>query len=298
MMSVTITISRRGAAACCCGVLIGAAVTGSSIAAGCRFEAQGEGRVSAIIDNRTFRLEDGREIRLAGIQTATTGTDALAALIDGRNVTLRGESDAPDRWGRQSAFVFVGRSETPVQGSDAAARGTDASVQALLLEQGEALISADIDDKGCAAELAAAEAAAQQARRGSWAAGVIKNAESPGDILAGIGQFALVEGRVLSVRQAGATFYVNFGRRWTQDFAATISKRMMTSFEAAGISLKSLEGRRIRVRGWVEQRSGPRIELLRVGQIEVVGENEGMVRKNGSRFTEKNVPGSGPGGSW
>jgi hypothetical protein len=113
--------------------------------------------------------------------------------------------------------------------------------------------------------------------------------------LASIGRFAVVEGKVLSVGQAGATFYVNFGRRWTRDFAATISKRMMPSFEAAGINAKSLENRRIRVRGWVEQRGGPRIELLRVGQIEVVGDNEGVIRKSGNRFSEKHVPGIDPG---
>jgi hypothetical protein len=70
---------------------------------------------------------------------------------------------------------------------------------------------------------------------------------------------------------------------------------MINSFEAGGITLKSLEGRRVRVRGWVEQRSGPRIELLRVGQIEVVGENDGMIRKSGNRFTAKHVPGVDPG---
>jgi hypothetical protein len=83
----------------------------------------------------------------------------------------------------------------------------------------------------------------------------------------------VVEGRVLSVRQAGATTYLNFGRNWTQDFAVTIPKRMMAAFEAAGIALKSLEKQKIRVRGWIEARGGPRIEALRVGQIERLGEN-------------------------
>ena len=46
---------------------------------------------------------------------------------------------------------------------------------------------------------------------------------------------------------------------------------MLPAFEAAGIVLKSLENRRIRVRGWVESRTGPRIEALHVGQIEVLG---------------------------
>ncbi len=112
------------------------------------------------------------------------------------------------------------------------------------------------------------------AKQGIWGnASAIKNAESPGDILAGIGRFMVVEGRVLSVRQAGATTYLNFGRNWTRGFAVTIPKRMIATFEAAGISLKSLENQKIRVRGWVEARGGPRIEVLRVGQIERLGEN-------------------------
>jgi endonuclease YncB( thermonuclease family) len=253
---------------CAAAIVLGAiapAVTGPALAAACSFEAQGEGRVSAIIDARTFRMDDGREVRLAGIETVTAaagadGSAALGALVAGRNVTLRGETDAPDRYGRQPAFVFVEQAATPVQNQ--------------LLAQGNALVSGTIADKACAAELAAAEAAARQARRGIWAdRAAIKNAESPGDILARIGQFTVVEGKVLSVRQAGATSYVNFGRRWTRDFAVTISRRIMPTFEAAGISLKSLENKRIRVRGWIEVRGGPRIEALRVGQIEMAGEN-------------------------
>jgi hypothetical protein len=147
-------------------------------------------------------------------------------------------------------------------------------VQGLLLAQGEALVSATVTNKDCASLLTAAEAAARQAKQGTWAdPAAIKNAESSGDILAGIGRFTLVEGKVLSVRQAGATTYLNFGRNWTRDFAVTISRRMIPAVEAAGIVLKSLENRRIRVRGWVEARGGPRIEVLRVGQIELLGGN-------------------------
>ena len=250
---------------CIAAAVLGAiapAVTGPALAASaCSFEPQGEGRVSAIIDARTFRMDDGREVRLAGIETVTAdGSAALGALVAGRNVTLRGETDAPDRYGRQPAFVFVEQAAT--------------SVQNQLLAQGDALVSGTVADKACAAELSAAEAAARRARRGIWAdSAAIKNAESPGDILARIGQFTVVEGKVLSVRQAGATTYINFGRRWTRDFAVTISRRVMPAFEAAGISLKSLENKRIRVRGWIEARGGPRIEALRVGQIEMAGEN-------------------------
>ena len=150
--------------------------------------------------------------------------------------------------------------------------GSETPVQSELLRRGEALVSTEMANKDCAAELVAAEAEARQAKRGTWAdPAAIKNAESPGDILAGIGRFTVVEGKVLSVRQAGATTYLNFGRNWTRDFAVTISRRMIPAFEAAGLSPKSLENRRIRVRGYVEARGGPRIEVLRVGQIEVLG---------------------------
>ena len=91
--------------------------------------------------------------------------------------------------------------------------------------------------------------------------------------MTGIGRFTVVEGKVLSVRQAGATTYLNFGRNWTRDFAVTISRRMMPAVEAAGLIAKSLENKKIRVRGVVEARGGPRIEVLRVGQIEVLGVN-------------------------
>lgn len=247
-----------------CASMLVFAVATPAVAAGCSFEVQGEGRVAEIIDIRTFRLQDGREVRLAGIEPAVSDranrASALAAIIAGREVTLRGEDDTPDRYGRQPALVFVDGSETPVQGS--------------LLADGEALVSGTVLNKDCASVLMAAEASALQGKRGIWAdPAAIKNAESPGDILAGIGRFTLVEGKVLSVRQAGATTYLNFGRNWTRDFAVTISRRTVPAFEAAGMGLKSLENRRIRIRGWVEARGGPRIEVLRVGQIELLGGN-------------------------
>jgi endonuclease YncB( thermonuclease family) len=235
-------------------------------AAPCAFEPQGEGHVTEITSGNSFRLSDGREIRLAGIEpyssdmTRAGRAAALSSIIADKDVTLRGADDAPDRYGRQSAFAFLRDNDTPVQSE--------------LLAAGAALVSAEIADKDCAAMLAAAEAAAHAAKKGIWASpAAIKNAESADDILAGIGRFTLVEGKVLSVRQAGATTYLNFGRRWTRDFAVTISRRMLPAVEAAGVAVKSLENRRILVRGWVEAHPGPRIEVVRGGQIEVLGGN-------------------------
>jgi endonuclease YncB( thermonuclease family) len=243
-----------------------AAAAAPLLAAPCSFEAQGEGHVAKVIDGRSFRLDDGREIKLAGIELVSSDATraeraaALSAMIAGKDVTLSGADDAPDRYGRQTSFVFLAGSDTPVQ--------------SLLLAEGAALASSEIADKECAAALLAAEGAAKAAKKGVWnSPAVIKNAESTDDILAGIGRFLLVEGTVLSVRQAGATTYLNFGRRWTRDFAVTISRRNMPAVESAGVVLKSLENRRIRVRGWVEAHPGPRMEVVRAGQIEVLGGN-------------------------
>jgi len=230
-------------------------------AATCAPNQQGSGHVGATIDGRTLRLADGREIRLTGLArpASPAAASAVAALVSDRDVLLRGEDDSPDRYGRQGFFAYLDDGGP--------------SVQAALLRRGEAIYSGMVTDSGCAAELIAAEAAARASRLGVWAAAdAIKNAERPGDILAIAGQFGVIEGKVVSVRQAGTTFYVNFGRRWTEGFAVTISGRMIAALEAAGLSPKSLENRWIRVRGWVERHGGPRIELFRAGQIELIAE--------------------------
>jgi len=230
----------------------------------CMAERIDEGRVGAIVDARTFRLQDGREVRLAGVEDAISGVGARPAqrtaledLAAGREIILRG-SQKPDRYGRIVAIAFI--------------PGQDQPIQARLIEDGHLIVTAAIEDDNCASYLRKGEARARRAKRGLWAEpAAIKNTEMPGDILAVVGQFVVAEGRVQSVRDTGATLYINFGQRWTQDFAVTISRRNVAAFEAAGLPLKSLERRRVRVRGWVEQRGGPRIHASWAGQIELVG---------------------------
>lgn len=261
MTSMTTTARKRGQ----CIVLIAGAllsVDGAAHAGCADLPEQGEGVVATIVDERSLRLQDGREVRLAGIEIdaerRAEAKAALTSLANGRRITLRGADDAPDRYGRQPAYVFV----------DAAL----ISAQGRLLETGDALVGLGIAQTDCRAELLAAETAARTAGRGLWAdPAALKNAGNPGDILARVGRFTVIEGRILSVRETGGTIYLNFGRRWTRDFAVTISRRILGSFEAAGISPKSLENKRIRVRGWVERRSGPQLGVREVGQIEMPG---------------------------
>jgi endonuclease YncB( thermonuclease family) len=253
---------RFGAAlaACLAACMSGAA---AEPAKPCQQTALAGGVVSAIIDASSFTLSDGREIRLAGIDAPGTARSVLADLIAGRTVALHGRND-PDRYGRLVAFATVSGSETPVQYA--------------LLSAGQARFTGLGEDKDCRAALLDREQAARAARLGLWGEAVysIRRAEAPASILSGKGRFAVVEGRVLSVRESGATIYVNFGRKWSEDFTVTVARRNERAFQDAGLALKSLAGREVRVRGIVEERGGPWIEAMRPEQIEVVERNAGL----------------------
>jgi endonuclease YncB( thermonuclease family) len=231
------------------------------------------GAVGRIIDGRTFVLDDGREVRLAAIEVpplpmanesgAATGAeaskDALAGLLAGAEVILRRAEFPVDRYGRVFAYAYTVRD------------GGEQSVQAGMISAGFARVGDRVGARNCASDLLDREAAARRARLGLWADSYyeVLDAGSPVDVAAQLGQFALVEGKVVSVRESGATIYVNFGRRWSEDFTVTIQKRNERSFRAAGLDLKGLTDRRIRVRGWIEERGGPWIEAAHPEQIEV-----------------------------
>ena len=227
----------------------------------CRLPASGaervQGRVSGVADGRTLRLDDGRDILLAGL--APGGADTQKALQDrlaGQSVTVGVAGAQADRYGRLAGYVFVNGAVTPVQYA--------------LLREGLARVDGRVDNSGCRSALLAQERHARAAGFGLWGDKVydVHQAASPDAILGARGRFGLVEGRVLSVRESGGTIYVNFGRRWSEDFTATIPKRLEQRFTAAGLPPKSLAGRHVRLRGFVEERGGPWIELTHPGQIE------------------------------
>jgi hypothetical protein len=145
-------------------------------------------------------------------------------------------------------------------------------LQEALLAHGLARVSARIGVKACADALLTIEHTARTAKRGLWADPNLAplQAENLDRLKAERGHFALIEGKVLSVRESGATIYANFGRRWTRDFTVIILKRQQRTFTAAGLDPKSLEGHRVRVRGTIEQRGGPVMMAEVPEQIELI----------------------------
>jgi hypothetical protein len=82
--------------------------------------------------------------------------------------------------------------------------------------------------------------------------------------------FQVVEGRVTKVAQYRKTTYINFGRRWRTDFTLIVKGRSHRYLKKHGLDLTSLKGRRVRVRGWIEERNGPMIRLTHPEQIEIL----------------------------
>jgi len=257
-----------------CGVIFDARaqdLTSFDVTSRCGAEVMPAGRVDRVIDGRSFVLDDGREIRLASLEVppateafpaGAAARAALASLLAGEAVTLRSAAAAPDRYGRAVAYAFTA-SEPP------------RSVGHVMLARGHARMGAAVGDPACPAELLSQERVARTAKMGLWAEAqyAIMAAGDLTGLVAGQGHFAVVEGKVLSVRDSGGTIYVNFGRRWSQALTVTISKRQERIFSDAGVAPKALENRRLRVRGWIEVRNGPRIEASRPEQIELVAAN-------------------------
>lgn len=231
-----------------------AGAPGRAQQAACGGEATGNAVVASVLDGRTFLTTDRREVRLAGIE-APGGKAALETQIGGKTVTLRRTGE--DRYGRVVAHAEL----------------EGASVQQHLLRAGAAYVAANVatlaGPKPCADALFAAEAEARQAKRGLWADAELgpKSAANRDEILRAKGRFAVVEGRVLSVRESGGAVYLNFGTYYTRDFSVMLLTRNAPRFAFAP---KELEGKRVRVRGVVEMRRGPFIEAARPEQIELI----------------------------
>jgi endonuclease YncB( thermonuclease family) len=225
----------------------------------CRTKAIGSATVRAVVDGRTLMLADDRELRLGGIEVGAGegARAALQGLVGTGEIAMAELGPRSDRYGRVVALA------TPA--------GAAEPLQITLLAQGLARVSGRVGDAGCAVAFRDAEEAARDLGFGLWSDPpyLPQRADRPDEILAREGRFSLVEGIVLSVHENRGTIYVNFGRRWSRDFTATVAKRNERRFAAACMQLKNLTGQRVRVRGTVEQRGGPLIELASPEQIEL-----------------------------
>jgi len=204
----------------------------------------GEARVREIAPRGEIVLADGRHARLGGLWLAPQAAAALAQRR-GDQLRLAPLDRRPDRWGRLVAD-FVDRDGQ--------------SVALDLILRGLALVRPEPETRACEAERLEAEEAARAAGEGVWASpGVILAATDTSALARADGRFALVAGVVRRVGGARAKVYLDFAGRG--GFSVVVARKAEPQFRRAGVDLKALAGERVLVRGVVDARFGPRIEI-------------------------------------
>lgn len=248
--------------------------------------ASAEGlRVAAVLDGDTLELEDGRQVRLAGIEAAKpprnanpadgrvwplaeAATRALSDLALGRRVLLHGPAPV-DRRGRLLAQLV---------------REDGLWLQSALLVRGMARVHSRPDARAYAAEMLAGETTARDAGRGLWRSRVyaVRDAADADELARDRDSFQLVEGVVLAVSKSGGETWLDFGADWRSDVTVHIGRAAMREVTRAGIDPLSYEGRRVRVRGWITLRNGPMIEITHPEQIERLEREPASAARRGS----------------
>jgi hypothetical protein len=248
---------------------------GSALAAGDRRACGGPSgvmRLDSVSPEGDLILSSGQAARLLDIRLPEEGPDRESALSwlrghVGQDFTL--VAGAPDRWNR-----------LPLR----AARRGDPSEDLAggLVAAGLAAVDAGMAPGLCAVSLLAVEAEARRAGRGLWAGGAMKplSAAVPGPLLESAGRFVLVEGEIVSVGERSARTYLNFGRRWTDDFTVTMPRSVWRELGERGLGAASLKGRIVRVRGILEAWNGPALTLHSPDMIEILPDPPRSARAN------------------
>ncbi|MBM3565853.1 MAG: thermonuclease family protein [Alphaproteobacteria bacterium] len=224
--------------------------------------------VREVVDGDTVILDDGRQVRLVGIQApklalgrknfkdwplAEDSKRALEGLCLNRRVVLRPGETSGDRHGRVLAHLH---------------RDDGLWVQGEMLRSGMARVYTFPDNRGRAAEMYALEAEARAARRGIWAHPFYA-VRGPGDLKNDIGTFQVVAGKVLDAARVKETVYLNFGADWRTDFTLRLDAKGQRLFRAQGFDPLALKGRMVEARGWLHFNNGPMIDVSHPEQLTV-----------------------------
>lgn len=230
-------------------------------AAECRAGAVRTDRIAEVGPRGEIRLASGARILLDSLRWPEEAAAARAWLEARRGRALavvpRG---VPDRWGRQRADLVP----DPAEDGEADLAGG-------LVAAGLAAVDAGEADALCRPALLRVEAGARARRLGLWQAPLPEARDGPA-LRALEGRFVVVEGRVRHVGERSARTYLDFVRRGEEGLTVTVSKRTWRRVLEHGLSAAGLTGRSVRVRGLVEIRRGPVLEVAVPELIEPLDE--------------------------
>jgi hypothetical protein len=146
-------------------------------------------------------------------------------------------------------------------------------LQNLLISKGLARVRPFASETSCLALLRASEREARETNRGLWQETEFSviSAYDP-SLIERMGLYVIVEGRVLSVGHGNRVDFLNFGNVWNRDFTVFVARSAAKALVESGRSTDTMIGKRVRVRGILEESGGPAIRLRNPDEIEILGD--------------------------
>lgn len=247
-------------------VLVLLAATAPTMAEDCAAPESGrEHHVAEVVDGMTVALKDGRRIRLAGVHPPVSALDDpdhkarsrlahvhLAGLLQGKTIRIAGVSNRADRHDRWSARLYRG--------------GDNLWIDGKMIADGVLRVGAG--PSPCRSALLKREADARKNARGLWGTSFKLLKAGDPDLANHAGRFAAVEGRIVSTGTGRRVVFLNFGKDWSADFTAIVTRPAGRSWRKAGFSPGKLSGQFVRIRGWLESRQGGYMRINEPAQIE------------------------------
>ncbi|MGH1351935.1 MAG: thermonuclease family protein [Methyloligellaceae bacterium] len=238
--------------------------------------SESKAQVLDVSDYGTLILSDNRTVRLAGVilpfvpdevsekrnwRGSVDSISKIKSLLTGKNIQLHHRDMRRDRYGIWPAYIY------------AVVKGKKVWVQKKLVEDGFARVSPINYKSECIRQLLDVEGEARRSNRGLWKyeAFGIRSAKDVWKLMRLVDRFQVVEGKVADAVAVKGRVYLNFGKDWRRDFTVKISRSSWKRFTEKGLSLSSFKGRMVRVRGWVQLRNGPLIEVKNPDIIEFIG---------------------------
>ena len=192
----------------------------------------------------------------------------LEALVGGKAVDLAFVGRRLDRYGRQLAHVFLNE---PIVLNQTQSRHW---VQGDLLANGLARAYTLPGNAACIDDLLTQENHARSNQAGHWGSGLFqdRSAHDPRELARFRDTFQSIEGRIDHTAKVRGHQVFDFTATGRSGFSVWIAPPAATRRKSSAIAAESLAGKHVRVRGWLEQRRGPRLTLDDIRHIEILPE--------------------------
>lgn len=233
-----------------------------------------DARVTSVIDATRINLNDDRIVELPGIEIPQSGGYM-------HSLESAATSEFLKKLFEKEAERDVQLYETPGSGKGRVNRlGHDLAhvvrktghvwVQGALIANGLARAWPTPSNPELWEKMYALEDEARKAGRGLWAESSPHRLLHANDMFPEGERFAVVEGTIKKIATINNVTYLNFGDDWKKDFTIGIASPVRQSMGKHGTDALALQGRTVRVRGWMRPYNGPYIELEMPELLEIL----------------------------